>query len=113
MGNQRRWDMECSCPACGNVWHTGGPGDSPSSVREAIISANGISRVRLIDSNARGAQLLKALREAYDTSLSGAKQVAETLRTSGLQGTLVDVEVVAEKLRRSGFPVEVERAQRS
>lgn len=107
---KRRWDMECSCPVCGNLWHTGGPGTSPNFVHAAIISANGETEIHLSGDDSRGAALLKTLREVHDITLTEAKQMADTLRSSGLRGTLVDVELMASKLRKSGFQVRITRA---
>ncbi|MFI8353942.1 hypothetical protein [Streptomyces cyaneofuscatus] len=110
-GGKRRWDLECSCPACGSVWHAGGTGKAPERFRNAIISTNGKWTIRLDDPSSSGARLLQVLRGAHDCSISEAKQLAESLRTSGIQGTLVDVESLSGKLLEAGIPASIKRLE--
>ncbi|MFD4141913.1 hypothetical protein [Streptomyces sp. NPDC058572] len=107
-GGRRHWHVEATCEDCGNGWINCGSDDPPPGVRDALIAAYGWSTVRVgAGSVGRGALLLKCVREVYGGSLAEARQTADALRASGVQGTQVDAEILAGALRRAGFPAEI------
>lgn len=108
INNRPRWDTECTCPACGKVWHAGGPGPSPSHVRRAIIEDNGISVLRVPDPDESTTTIMKVLRDFDRISLSEAKRAVETLRTNGRPGTLVEVTKLASHLKAEGIETVIE-----
>ncbi|MFD0375059.1 hypothetical protein [Streptomyces sp. NPDC127112] len=84
---------------------------TPEHIRQALLQAHGPSRLRLSGEVPSLVPVLKALRDAGDgLSLGEARARAWELAAGGLVGTLVEMEVLAVRLRARAVPVTVEPA---
>lgn len=110
VGNDHGWDMVTDCSMCENVWHECGyEPPLPESVRDALLAANGPTTLTVEAGSTSTAAVMKALRAARPLSLSEARSLADTAFETGLEGTLVEMQVVARLLRRAGASVSVQR----
>lgn len=102
--NRLRWELEWECGACGTVSHDGDWGPAPDEVRGALLSQHGRYRLRLEDSESRGGGILKVFRQVFNSSLGESQEYASMLRRCGYEGTLVEIELLSDLLRREGVP---------
>lgn len=104
------WDSEFSCESCGTyLCQHAGPGPAPNYVREALLSAHGSVRLRLVGSAPSLVPALKVFREISAASLSHARELVGELIHDGLVGTLSEMEFLKAQLQVRGFPVDVDR----
>ncbi|MFH8886385.1 hypothetical protein [Streptomyces californicus] len=104
------WDSEFSCGSCGTyLCEHAGPGPAPDEVREALLSAHGAVRLRLVGSVPALVPALKVFREISAVSLSRARELVGELSRDGLVGTLPEMEFLKVRLRTRGVPVDVDR----
>lgn len=68
----------------------------------------GPARLWLAEPGASAVPVLRALREVYGLPLVQARVMADELRTTGLVGTFVEMELVASRLRHHCVGVTVE-----
>jgi hypothetical protein len=99
-----QWSIEGRCSGCGAAFCTFGWDDTPTHVREALIAAGGLARltVELAEGTSRMA-VLKVFRES-GASLADAQASAERALTTGIEGTSVELELLARRLRKKGVP---------
>ncbi|MCP2287800.1 hypothetical protein [Nocardia amikacinitolerans] len=102
VGDDHRWDIDAECSTCESVWYECGyEPPLPQSVRDALLVENGATVLRL-EADTSAAVVMKALRVARSLSLSEARSLADTAIETGLEGTLVEMQVIARLLHRSG-----------
>jgi hypothetical protein len=97
---QLRWGVEGRCQACLNAWCEMGAGPAPQEIRQALLAEHGAVRLRLATSEASLVPVLRALREMLHLSLGQARLTAAELSGAGLVGTCVEIEHLAEGLRK-------------
>ncbi|MFJ9813155.1 hypothetical protein ACIRTB_33555 [Streptomyces sp. NPDC101158] len=73
-----------------------------------LLQKHGLARLRLTGDVPSLVPLLQALRSAQELTLVEAKAQAAELGTTGLTGTLVEMEILATHLRRRAVTVTVE-----
>ncbi|MFF2573542.1 hypothetical protein [Streptomyces sp. NPDC058084] len=106
-----RWGAEGQCADCPNGWCEQGSGSvTPEHIRRLLLQEHGPARLRLSGDVPRLVPLLQALRSAQELTLVEAKAQAAELGTTGLTGTLVEMEILATHLRRRAITVTVEAA---
>jgi ribosomal protein L7/L12 len=76
-------------------------------MRTAILDANGPSALGLAAGSATPAAVMQALRKVRTLSLTEARAMAEELCSRGLEGTRVEMEVLAIALRAAGAIVSI------
>ncbi|MET9959361.1 hypothetical protein ABZ128_09800 [Streptomyces sp. NPDC006326] len=106
-----RWGSEGWCEGCPDGWceHDGGSA-TPEHIRQALLEAHGLARLRLVETLATLVPVLKGLREAQQLSLGEARRCAAELVDTGLFGTLVEIEFLAIHLRRQNIAVTVDHS---
>ncbi|MFQ6326672.1 hypothetical protein ACLMAL_11090 [Nocardia sp. CWNU-33] len=102
VGDDHRWDLEAQCSTCGSTWWECGIDPAPPRMRDALLAANGVTVLRVEKSSVAPALVMKALRVARSLSLAEARSMADELLGAGIEGTLVEMEVIARLLRASG-----------
>ncbi|MFJ9576184.1 hypothetical protein ACIRQF_07310 [Streptomyces sp. NPDC101191] len=106
-----RWGAEGQCADCPNGWCEQDSGPvTPEHIRQLLLQEHGPARLRLSGDVLRLVPLLQALRTAQELTLVEAKAQAAELGTTGLTGTLVEMEILATHLRRRAITVTVEAA---
>ncbi|MBC9712560.1 hypothetical protein H9Y04_08235 [Streptomyces sp. TRM66268-LWL] len=104
------WDTSGSCQSCDTVWCEEDSGRvTPDAIRQALLARHGSARLRLTEPEASSAPILRALREAHDVTLTQAKALADELKATGLTGTLVEMELLADRLRQRSVMAAVEQ----
>ncbi|WP_052390900.1 hypothetical protein [Streptomyces sp. NRRL B-24484] len=93
---------DCSVVSCEEDW-----GPAPDSVRRELLAEHGTFAVRPVGPAVSGLALLRVLREDGTRSLAEARRPAGELAGSGLTGTEVEMEFLAERLRRHGVTAAV------
>ncbi|WP_405009587.1 hypothetical protein [Kitasatospora sp. NBC_01539] len=102
------WGTEGYCLSCSVAWCDQDSGDeTPEEIRRALLAEHGPARLRLTDPEARMVPVLRALREVYGLTLPRARVLATELRTAGLVGTFVEMELLASRLRHLAVEVAV------
>ncbi|WP_194813335.1 hypothetical protein [Nocardia sp. XZ_19_385] len=99
------WDIAGDCPECGACWHECSYPTPLPGMRAAILAANGPTDLHLAAGSATPATEMRALRKVKALSLTEARAMAEELRSRGLSGTRVEMEVLAIALRAAGVLV--------
>ncbi|MEV6242271.1 hypothetical protein [Lentzea sp. NPDC051838] len=94
-----RWALDLEC-TCGTASCDRGRGTAQAAVREEILARHGTYRLQ-----AEGAVVLKAIRSAFGLSIAEAQRAAR----AGYSGTLVEVRLLAELVRRAGVPAALDR----
>jgi ribosomal protein L7/L12 len=103
------WGTEGTCQACPAAWCEQDSGAvTPEEIRQALLTEHGSARLRLTDPKASTVTVLRALRELHGLSLSQARTMADELSTNGLTGTLVETELLADRLRHLSVGVTIE-----
>ncbi|MFD6181810.1 hypothetical protein [Streptomyces goshikiensis] len=103
------WGTEGTCLSCPVAWCDQDFGDAtPEEIRQALLAEHGPARLRLQDPEASAVPVLRALREAHGLSLAQARAMTDELKTTGLVGTLVEMELVASRIRQHSVRVTVE-----
>ncbi|MGW4234269.1 hypothetical protein ACWEF9_34240 [Streptomyces sp. NPDC004980] len=95
------WGTEGACTACANAWceqDTGGA--TPEWIRNALLTEHGPAELRLADNESGPVPVMRVLRELFGLTLKQARESAEALRRTGLVGTAVEMELIADGLRR-------------
>jgi hypothetical protein len=78
--------------------------DTPTRVREAIVTAGGLARLTVVLAEGTSkVALLKVFRES-GASLPEAQASAERALATGIEGTSVELELLALRLRKKGVP---------
>lgn len=106
--DQLWWGTEGTCETCPNRWceqDTGGT--TPEEIRHALLAEHGPARLRLSGPESNLISVLQVLRETYRLSLGQARTMAGELRSTGLVGTLVEMEFLAAGLRRRSVAASV------
>ncbi|MFI1658312.1 hypothetical protein ACH4ZU_25875 [Streptomyces sp. NPDC020472] len=107
------WGSEGACQSCAVAWcEQDSGGETPEEVRQALLSEHGPARLRLMAPEASPVAVLRALREAHGLTLTQAKALAGELKTTGLVGTLVEMEFIAARLRQHSVRAAVETSPR-
>ncbi|WP_188830405.1 hypothetical protein [Nocardia camponoti] len=101
------WDVEGDCPRCGCRWTECGYQSPLAGMRAAILDANGPSTLTVAAGTATLVTVMRTLREVGALSLTEARAMAEELCTRGLEGTRVEMEVLATALRAAGAIVSI------
>ncbi|MCP3771274.1 MULTISPECIES: hypothetical protein [unclassified Streptomyces] len=102
------WGTEGRCADCPNAWCEQDSGPvTPENIRQALLQAHGPARLRLSGNVPSLVPVLQALREARELSLVEARAQATQVAENGLTGTLVEMEVLAIRLRRQAVEVTV------
>ncbi|MFE3194530.1 hypothetical protein ACFXHA_36380 [Nocardia sp. NPDC059240] len=102
VGEDHRWDIDGQCSACGAIWADCGYQQPHPDFREAILAANRTTVLELGSVDVPAATLMRALRLTRSLSLTAAKALAADLRTTGLKGTRVEMELIARQLHAMG-----------
>lgn len=103
------WGIEAGCRSCTAGWCERGSGrETPEEIRRALLAEHGAARLRLTGPGASSVTVLRALREVRDLTLAQTRALAEELRTTGLVGTLVEMELMAGRLRQRSVSAVVE-----
>lgn len=102
-----QWDIEGECPKCGCRWNECGYRTPLTGMRTAILDANGPSALGLAAGSATLVVVMQALRKVRALSLTEARAMAEELCSRGLEGTRVEMEVLAIALRAAGAIVSI------
>ncbi|MEU6863445.1 hypothetical protein ABZ924_09260 [Streptomyces sp. NPDC046876] len=103
------WGIEAGCRACAAGWCEQGSGrETPEEIRQALLAEHGAARLRLTGPEASPVAVLRVLREVHDLTLAQARASADELRTTGLVGTLVEMELMAARLRQRSVGAVVE-----
>nr|WSX47791.1 hypothetical protein OG409_01740 [Streptomyces sp. NBC_00974] len=103
------WGTEGTCLACPVAWCEQDFGDTtPEEIRQALLAEHGPARLRLTEPEASAVPVLRALREVHGLSLAQARAMTDELKTTGLVGTFVEMELVASRLRHHSVEVTVE-----
>jgi len=98
------WSIEGRCSGCGAAFCTFGWDDTPTQVREAIIAAGELARLTVVLAEGTSkVALLKVFRES-GASLPEAVASAERALTTGIEGTPVELELLARRLREKDVP---------
>jgi hypothetical protein len=101
------WTVGCLCPGCGTAFETLGRDGTPAEIREALMARCGLTRLTVEDLSGDSAvALLKVFRQA-GASLSEAKASAQLAATSGIEGTRVELELLAQRLREKNLSLTV------
>lgn len=104
-----RWGTEGNCLSCPVAWCEQDSGDATSEeIRQVLLAEHGPARLRLTEPEASAVPVLRALREVHGLSLTQARSMAEELKTTGLVGTLVEMELIAARLRHHSVETAVE-----
>jgi hypothetical protein len=98
-----RWDVEVECTECGRLLHTGGPGEAPEELRQALLTEHGAATLRVTSEPLGTVNSLKAARDTFDVPLSDVRAVLEQLRSNGLTGTFIEMKFLAIKLEAAGM----------
>ncbi|MFJ5779758.1 hypothetical protein [Streptomyces sp. NPDC093094] len=107
------WGTEGACRSCAGGWCEQGSGEeTPREIRQALLAEHGWARLRLTEPGVGGVAVLRALRQVQGLSLAQARVRADELKTSGLVGTLVEMEFVAARLRQHSVGVAIETSPR-
>ncbi|MDX2394113.1 hypothetical protein NJL88_29445 [Streptomyces sp. DK15] len=102
------WGTEGTCQTCPVAWcEEDSGGATPEAIRQALLTEHGPARLLLIEPEASRVTVLRVLREGHERSLAQARAMAEELRTTGLVGTLVEMELIAAQLRHRSVAVTV------
>ncbi|MEV8094482.1 hypothetical protein [Kitasatospora sp. NPDC085879] len=104
------WGVDTDCGGCSAISCDDSWGPAPDSVRQALLAEYGAATVRPAAPPASRLAVLRALREDGTRSLAEARRRADELVGTGLTGTLVETEYLAERLRQHGVPAVVEPA---
>lgn len=103
------WGTEGACQTCPVAWcEQDSDGATPEEIRQALLTEHGPARLRLMEPEASRVTVLRVLREVHDLSLAQARAMAEELRTTGLVGTFVEMELIAAQLRHRSVAVAIE-----
>ncbi|MFF3020923.1 hypothetical protein [Streptomyces sp. NPDC057939] len=103
------WGTEGACQSCTIAWcEEDSGGETPEEIRQALLSEHGPARLRLIEPEIDPVAVLRALREMHGLTLTQAKALADELKTTGLMGTLVEMELIAARLRQRSVMAAVE-----
>lgn len=103
------WGTEAACQSCTAGWCDEDSGEAtPEGIRQALLAEHGSFRLRLTEPEAGLVGALRALREVHGLSLARARAMADELRATGLVGTLVEMELVAARLRHHSLAATVE-----
>lgn len=103
------WGAEGHCLSCPVAWCEQDSGDAtPEEIRQVLLAEHGPARLRLTEPEASTVPALRALREVHSLSLTQARSMAAELRTTGLLGTLVEMELIAARLRHHSVKATVE-----
>ncbi|WP_299540739.1 hypothetical protein [uncultured Streptomyces sp.] len=107
VGQELRWDVESTCPACGFGLAVCG-GDLPEELRGRLLSEHGraILRVPPPPSNAA---TMRVLRAELGIGLDAVRAVLEQILSGQYTGTLPEMELLARKLRASGIEAAASR----
>ncbi|GAD87473.1 hypothetical protein FEK33_27370 [Nocardia asteroides NBRC 15531] len=106
-GGTHLWDLEGDCPECGCCWNECGYPTPLTGMRIAILDANGPTALELAAGSATPVVVMQALRKVRALSLVEARAMAEELCSRGLEGTRVEMEVLAIELRAAGAIVSI------
>lgn len=110
-GGQVWWGAEGSCRTCPNAWCEQDSGaTTPEEIRQALLAEHGSARLRLTEPESSTVPVLRVLREIHGLSLAQARAMTDELKTTGLVGTLVEMEFVAAGFRRRSVAATVEPA---
>lgn len=116
VGDRLWWGTEGRCESCPEAWCEQDRGDvgdvTPEEIRQALLAEHGSARLRLTEPEASTVPVLRALREVHSLSLGQARAAAEELKTTGLVGTFVEMELIASRLRHHSVGVRVETMSR-
>ncbi|WP_234355791.1 hypothetical protein [Kitasatospora aureofaciens] len=108
-GGRLWWGTEGACQSCPVAWCDQVFGDAtPEEIRQALLAEHGPARLRMTAPEASAVPVLRALREVHGLSLAQARALADELKTTGLVGTFVEMELVASRLRHHSVGVTVE-----
>ncbi|MEW2550404.1 hypothetical protein AB0957_01465 [Streptomyces zhihengii] len=103
------WGTEGNCRSCPVAWCEQDSGDAtPEEIRQALLAEHGPARLRLTEPEASTVPVLRALREVHGLSLTQARAMAAELKTIGLVGTLVEMELIAARIRHHSVETTVE-----
>ncbi|MFB7382550.1 hypothetical protein ACFC6U_40285 [Kitasatospora purpeofusca] len=110
-GGQLWWGTEGNCRTCPTARCEQDTGAAtPEAIRQALPAEHGPARLRLAGPEPSSVPVLRALRETYGLSLAQARATADESRTTGLTGTLVEMELTAAGLGRRSVAATVESA---
>ncbi|WP_254047292.1 hypothetical protein [Streptomyces aureus] len=103
------WGTEGVCTSCTVAWcEEDSGGETPEEIRQALLSEHGAARLRLMGPETSPVAVLRALREVPGLTLTQARAWADELKSTGLVGTLVEMELIAARLRQRSVRVAVE-----
>ncbi|MEU3739812.1 hypothetical protein AB0E78_22365 [Streptomyces sp. NPDC032198] len=104
------WDSEFFCESCGAAMcEHAGPEAAPDDVRQALLAAHGLARLRLVGPLPSLVPAMKVFREVSGASLPRARELVRELSHDGLVGTLSEMEFLKDRMELRGVPVDVSR----
>ncbi|MFI9504607.1 hypothetical protein [Nocardia sp. NPDC052566] len=106
-GGTHRWDLEGDCGLCGCRWNECGYETPLAGMRAAILAANGPTTLQLVGGDVTPAAVMRALRTVRSLTVAEARDLAEVLGGRGLEGTRVEMEVLAVPLRAVGASLRI------
>jgi hypothetical protein len=83
--------------------HTGGPGEAPEELRQALLTEHGAATLTVTSEPLGTVNSLKAARGTFDVPLSDLRAVLEQLRSKGLTGTFIEMKFLASGLEAAGM----------
>ncbi|GAB3214220.1 hypothetical protein GCM10027294_52780 [Marinactinospora endophytica] len=101
-----RWEIEWECAGC-EASHQWAWGSAPGHVRDLLIERHGVDCLRVLGEGQKKGVLLKVFREAFNSSISEAKEFSHNVTGSGYEGTRVEVVLLSKLLRDRGVKIEV------
>ncbi len=103
------WGIDDSCTACPNAsCRRGSSGATQEVVRQALLAEHGAVRLRLVEQGASSVSVLQALRESLHLPLHETRAMTDALGKTGLLGTRVEMELLADALRRRSVATTIE-----
>ncbi|MET8124504.1 hypothetical protein ABZV67_05620 [Streptomyces sp. NPDC005065] len=103
------WGTEGACTACPNGWcEQDKGGATPEEIRNALLVEHGPARLRLAGDESSLVAVLRVLREILGLPLGQARVMASALQETGLVGTLVEMELIADGLQRRSVTTTIE-----
>ena len=107
--DQLWWGIEGTCLSCPIAWCEQDSGcKTPEEIRQVLMEEHGPARLRLAEPKVRPVTVLRALREIRGLPLAEAQSMAGQLRATGLTGTLVEMELIASRLRHHSVGASIE-----
>jgi hypothetical protein len=108
-GGVLRWVADTQCANCGLTSCDGDRGETPRSIRDAVLGAHGPSRIRLTTPQGSRPKAYQVFRKAFGWSLARTRQELEGLAITGYVCTDVEAEYLSGLLAAAGVDTVTEK----